>query len=338
MNEISSNVKANLVSVLLPVYNGAEYLVEAINSILAQTFQDFELIVINDGSTDASSEIVRSFHDKRIAFYQQQNQGLAATLNRGIEISRGKYIARQDQDDISMPERLAEQVKFLELHPDCGMVGTWAEIWVGEEKTKRTHQHPCDNLALQYELLFNNPFVHSSVMLRRSALDRVGGYSTDRNRQPPEDYELWSRIARCYEVRNISKTLLVYREVPHSMSRSGVSPFLNHLITISAENIAWAANLPSDDPAPINIAALVHNVKDRLIGEPDFRSMANVLRKAVARLSNNNASLQREAYYKLEHLKYSYWNGSHTGTGRRIFYRILRAKSKFLRMLSSWRQ
>jgi hypothetical protein len=122
------------------------------------------------------------------------------------------------------------------------------------------------------------------------------------------------------------------------MSRSGVSPFLNRLVTISSENIAWAADLPADDPAPINIAALVHNVKDRIVGEPDFRSMASVLRRAVARLSNNNASLQREAHYKLEHLKYSYWNARPTGLVRQILYRLLRAKSKFLRMLNSWRQ
>ena len=248
-------------------------------------------------------------------------------------MARGKYIARQDQDDISLPERLAKQVEFLESHPDCGMVGTWAEIWVGEEKSERAHRHPADNMALQYELLFDNPFVHSSIMLRKSALDQVGGYSVDHKRQPPEDYELWSRIARCYEVENIPEILLVYREVPNSMSRSGVSPFLNHLVTISSENIAWASDVPADDPDPINIAALIHNVNGRLVGEPDFRSMSAVLQKAVARLSHNNTSLQREADYKVERLKSAYWSAKHPGIGRRILDRVLKTKSKFSRML-----
>jgi len=325
-----------LVSVVLPAYNCPSYIGAAIKSMLDQTFDNFEFIIIDDGSTDNTPEIIQTFNDPRIRFFQQKNQGLAATLNRGIVMARGKYIARQDQDDISLPKRLAKQVEFLEAHPECGMVGSWAEIWVGEEKSERTHQHPSSNMMLQYELLFNNPFVHSSMMLRKSVLDRVGGYSVDRERQPPEDYELWSRIARCYEVRNIPEILLIYREVPNSMSRSGVSPFLNRLVTISSENIAWAADVPADDPAPINIAALIHTVNDRLVGEPDFRSMASVLQKAVVRLSNNNAWLRREAGYRLEQLKYSYWNANPMGYGRRILCRMLRAKSKFLRMLNSW--
>ncbi len=323
------------VSVVMPVYNGERYLREAVESILNQTFSDFEFIIIDDGSSDISADIVRSFRDERIRFNQQENQGLAATLNRGIEVARGEYIARQDQDDISLPERLAKQVKYLDSHPECGMVGTWAEIYLEEKKTERAHRHPSDNITLQYELLFNNPFVHSSMMLRKSALEQVGRYSTDRERQPPEDYELWSRIARNYEVANIPEILQIYREIPGSMSRTGLSPFLNQLVTISAENIAWASNVPANDPSPVNIAALIHNANHRLLGEPDFRSMYAVLQKAVARVSQNDASLEREARYRVDHLKYAYWTAKHPGISHRFVYYMQKAKSKILRILSN---
>jgi len=129
---------AALVSVVLPAYNCPAYLGMAIKSILDQTFENYEFIIIDDGSTDNTPEIIQTFIDPRIRFFQQQNQGLAATLNRGIELARGKYIARMDQDDISMPERLAKQVKYLDSHPECGMIGTWAEIWEEEKKNRKS--------------------------------------------------------------------------------------------------------------------------------------------------------------------------------------------------------
>ncbi len=331
--KIPSEGNPVLVSVLLPAYNCPFYIGEAIKSILDQTFDNFEFIIIDDGSTDDTPGVIRIFNDPRIRFFQQKNQGLAATLNRGIEIASGKYIARMDQDDISMPERLAKQVHYLDAHPECGMVGTWADIYLEEKKTDKAHRHPSDNFILQYELLFNNPFVHSSMMLRKSALEQVGGYSTDRDRQPPEDYELWSRIARKYEVANIPEILHVYREIPRSMSRTGLSPFLEHLVTISAENIAWVSQSSCDDPSPVNIAALIHNAKNRIIGEPDFRSMSAVLQKAVARVSQNNVRLQREADYRMAHLKYAYLIAKRPGIGHKFACRVLKAKNELLRML-----
>jgi glycosyltransferase involved in cell wall biosynthesis len=276
------------VSVVLPVYNCTAYVGEAIESILAQTHADFELIVIDDGSTDDTPRIVQRHRDPRLRFYSQANRGLAATLNRGIELANGRYIARQDQDDISRPERLRRQAAFLDAHPHCALVGTWAEIWVGRTPTDRVHRHPSENAVLQYELLLDNPFVHSSVMLRKEALEAVGNYSTDRERQPPEDFELWSRIARKYEVANVPETLHVYREVPGSMSRAGDSPFVNHLVTICAENIAWAAETEPGDPRVVNIAALAHFAAGRLLGEPDFEAMSDVFVRAAARASGDH--------------------------------------------------
>jgi glycosyltransferase involved in cell wall biosynthesis len=274
-----------IVSVLLPVYNGKDYLDAAVQSILDQTYADFECIIINDGSRDRSTAIINKYNDARIRVYHQENQGLAATLNRAISLARGEYLARQDQDDISLPQRFEKQVAFLETHPDYGMVGTWAEIVSGDHKTDRAHKHPADNLTLKFELLFNNPFVHSSMMIRKSVFEKIGPYSTDATRQPPEDYELWSRIARTFEVANIPEILLVYREVPKSMSRMGPNPFLEKLVKLSAENIAFATGRELGDPHCVALAALEQGVYRHVDKGLSFGQLERLLSEAVDGLS-----------------------------------------------------
>ena len=274
-----------VVSVVLPVYNCPQYVGAAIESILSQTYADFELIVVDDGSTDQTPAVVRQYTDPRIRCVTQANEGAASAANRGIALSRGRYIARQDQDDVSSPPRIARQVAFLDAHPACGLVGTWARIWVENKATARVHAHPSDSACLKFALLFDNPFVQSSVMLRRAALDRVGVYCTDRERQPPEDFELWSRVAREYEIANLPEVLHLYREVEGSVSRRGPSPFMNHMVTLSAENVAWASGRHLSDPQVINIAALTHRARHRLQGEPDFAAMREILRAAAVRIT-----------------------------------------------------
>ena len=297
-----------LLSVILPVYNGGKYLHEAISSILMQTYSNFEVIVINDGSLDDSGSTVHSFNDSRIRYIEQTNQGLAATLNRGIDLAHGVYVARQDQDDISLPDRLAKQVAYMQAHPECGLLGTWAQIMEIEKLSDRFHRHPTDPGELRYHLLFNNPFVHSSVMLRKSVLDQIGGYSTDPERQPPEDYELWSRISRVAEVSNIPESLLIYREIPSSMSRTGVSPFQRRLVRLSAENIALAAETQDHDPAVLAIAALTHGSAELLHATPDFRRMRQILEKAIERYTSAEMQtlLKREADARVVNLRASW--------------------------------
>ena len=224
-------------SVVLPVFNGAGSLARAIDSVCIQDVPAMEVILLDDGSEDRSWEIIASYSDSRILSRRHTNVGLAPTLNRGIESSRGRYIARQDQDDLVLPGRFAKQLAFLEENPDIAIVGTWAHIYAGDRPTARYHRHPCSNGALQLELLFNNSFVHSSVMIRAAVLREVGGYCEDKSLQPPEDYELWSRIARRYPVANLPEVLTVYREVPGSMSRAIDNPFLKNVIRISSENL-----------------------------------------------------------------------------------------------------
>lgn len=244
------------VSVILPVYNGAEYLEQSIRSTLDQSFEDFELIVINDGSKDYSEQIVASFSDSRIKYVFQKNRGLAATLNSGIQLAKGEFIARQDQDDFSSPDRFLKQVEFFEGNPEMGMVGTWARIISSSGQDGMYHTHPTGYAAILFALLFDNPFVHSSVMVRKKVFDTVGVYSTDTTRQPPEDYELWSRVARRYPVGNLPEVLHAYRQVPSGMSYDRKNPFRDRMITISRENIAFFAGIKASDPVARAIAFL----------------------------------------------------------------------------------
>jgi glycosyltransferase involved in cell wall biosynthesis len=207
------------ISVILPVYNSEKYLEESINSILKQTFRDFELIIINDGSTDSSKKIIESVKDERIVFVDQPNAGLAETLNRGMELAKASYIARQDNDDISDARRLEKQFKCLEEHKDIGLLGTRAVIM--NEKGQPTgifHDHPETSAELKFFLLFDNPFVHSSVMFRKSLVQKLGGYSSDA--KVFEDHNLWSRIARVANVANLPERLLKYRQVQAGMSQN----------------------------------------------------------------------------------------------------------------------
>lgn len=210
-----------LISVLLPVYNAERFLADAIESILNQSFRNFELIIIDDGSSDNSPKIIKQFSDERMIVITQENQGLAASLNKGLEIARGKYIARQDNDDISLPERFEKQVAFLEKNESYALLGT-AAIIVDENNQEggRFHQHPETSPELKYFLLFDNPFVHSSVMFRRSVLSKTGPYY--KGTQFFEDYHLWSSIAQVANISNLPQALLRYREVSGGMSKTTV--------------------------------------------------------------------------------------------------------------------
>jgi hypothetical protein len=296
-----------VISVVLPVYNCAQYAGEAVQSILDQSFPNFEFIIIDDGSTDNTLDVLRGFRDPRIQFITQKNRGLAFTLNRGLELARGRYIARQDADDISLPDRFSKQVSFLEMNPSCALVGTWAEIWCEREKTGRVHRHPSDSATLKFELLFNNPFVHSSVMLRKSALEQVGPYASDGFRET-EDYELWSRIARHHDVANIPEVLQIYRETTGSLSRMPQTPIVDQVVRLSTANLAWASGTDDASPDAINLAALVHSAQALLISRPSFAGMREVLRRAVGRIASekDRARLQRKADRRINGLRIRY--------------------------------
>ena len=215
-NSRKSSGKDPRVSVVMSVYNGEKYLAGAIRSILAQTFTDFEFIIIDDGSTDGSRAIIQRLEDPRIRLIAQENWGLAAALNRGIGLARGAYMARMDADDISAPTRLAEQVDFLDAHPEIGMVGSsFHQI---DEAGRVTALTPVltTNEEIQCHLLEQNWFCHGSVMVRRECLDEAGGY--DETFTSAQDYDLWLRISEAYQVANLSKPLYRWRLSPEGVT------------------------------------------------------------------------------------------------------------------------
>jgi hypothetical protein len=292
------------VSVILPVYDGSADIEAAIDSVLTQSYTDFELLAIDDCSPrDNSLEVMQRFaaerRDSRLKIIAlPHNHWLAGALNAGVAMARGRYIARQDQDDFSRPERFARQVAFLDANPACGMVGTRAEIWTKGAFTGRSHDHAAQNNLLQHDLLTNNPFVHASIMLRREVFDTVGLYCVDKKRQPPEDYEMWSRVARVWEVANIPERMMIYQEVQTSMSRTGNNPFRDKLAMLAAENIAWWAGLAAPDNACCDAAALAHAAYDRLSSVADI--MAIVARvtsasRAIAAKHGAEGIFEREA-------------------------------------------
>ncbi len=211
MNSITPQV-----TVLMPVYNGEKYLAEAIESILTQTYTDFELLIINDGSRDRSVEIIQSYDDRRIRLVNNEhNLGLVKTLNKGLDQALGKYIARMDQDDVSLPERLAEQVSYLDHHPKIGLCGTWIEVFgLGSYIEK----YPTDHDTIKASLLFYNALAHPTVVMRKQMFEQYDlRYSIEYLHA--EDYELWLRCSNCFEIANLGQVLLKYRTTPTSYCR-----------------------------------------------------------------------------------------------------------------------
>ena len=201
-------------TVLLPVYNAATHLGDAIASILNQSFGDFELLVIDDGSTDESMEVVREFRDKRLRIESQpRNRGLVATLNAGIEIARGSLLARMDADDLSRPDRFAVQVAYLAAHPDVAGVSCAFEL-IDERGERLADDYgwfrPTEPLALRWALHFGCFFTHGGAMLRTSAVRDARGF--DARYAHAEDYELWLRLVDRHRLANVPRILLSVRE------------------------------------------------------------------------------------------------------------------------------
>jgi glycosyltransferase involved in cell wall biosynthesis len=195
----------------MSVYNEENYLNEAVNSILNQTFKDFEFLIINDGSTDRTEKILNSYADTRIKVIKNKtNIGLTRSLNKGLRIAKGKYIARQDADDISMPERLKVELNFLREHPNYGIVGSSIKIINEKNKIIRSVIQPPQDKQIRELLKIDNCINHGSVMVRKTSLDEVGQY--DENMLRSQDYELWLRISKKYLLANLPEFLYLWRK------------------------------------------------------------------------------------------------------------------------------
>jgi glycosyltransferase involved in cell wall biosynthesis len=218
-----------LVSIIMPVFNSADYLNEAIDSILEQTFKNFEFLIFNDGSTDKSLEIIKSYNDTRIrSFSSKVNNGYVIHLNKGIELAKGKYIARMDADDISLPTRLRDQVYFMENNSEIGMCGSWVEkIGIKNCLSKVSTEH--EEIVMQQ--LFFPAFFHPSVMFRKTILKEYKiRYNT--NFLYAEDYEIFVRLSNVTRLANIPKVLLKYRVHENSVTATKWDSHQSELVTL----------------------------------------------------------------------------------------------------------
>ena len=208
------------ISVVMPVYNAAKYLSAAIESILSQTYNNFEFIICYDESDDDSFEIIKKFQLKedRIIVSSGKNRGLIAALNDGLKLSKGKYIARMDADDISLNNRLEEQVYFMDTNPEIGVCGTWIETF-GEVKRKYVNFFPPSDDGLKVRLLFSVPFAHPSVMVRSKLINEHHLYY-NKNYETVEDYKFWLDFSNHTKFGVIPKVLVKYRHLDSSLSKT----------------------------------------------------------------------------------------------------------------------
>jgi glycosyltransferase involved in cell wall biosynthesis len=205
------------ITVLMPVYNAEKYLREAMDSILTQTFMDFEFLIVNDGSTDGTEEIIQSYNDSRIHLITQPNGGVSAALNTGLAAAKGKYIARFDADDISMPDRLERQYRFITTHPGYVMVGSDAEYVDKNGTYVFTFSSPGHTDEEIRNCIYDkNPFIHSAVLYAKDAVLSCGGY--DKGAHIFEDHLLWVRLIRVGRVFNETATLVKVRLNPESVT------------------------------------------------------------------------------------------------------------------------
>lgn len=204
----------------MPVFNGAKYLSDAIESILNQSFSDFEFIIVNDGSTDKTEEIIRSYQDPRIVYIKnEKNLGLSKSFNIGIERARGRYIARMDADDESVPKRFERQVSFLNKRPHVDIVGSSMRLIDEHGRERGIYSRQLDHLDIKFASLFSTPMMHPTIMGR---LEIFKSHHYNEGLSNSEDYELWSRLLFQTKTHfaNINEPLLLYRTYPHSFTQT----------------------------------------------------------------------------------------------------------------------
>lgn len=233
-DQLNNNQTNPIVSVVLPVFNAEKYVREAVQSILSQSFTNFELIVINDGSSDNTKAILEEFRgqDKRVILVSRENKGLVASLNEGIDLARGVWVARMDADDIALPHRFERQLQWLE-QTGADICGSWVQLFGTADRRILKHSQTDD--AIKMELLFGSPFAHPTVMMR-SVLVKQLHY--DCTWEKAEDYDLWERAARAgWKMTNVPTVLLLYRQ--HEMQISTASSVRQHQLSQKIRHRYW---------------------------------------------------------------------------------------------------
>lgn len=237
-------------SVLMPVFNGERYLRESIESVLNQSFKEFEFLIIDDGSTDNSATIISSYDDPRIVrITNSKNLGLIASLNLGLATARGKYVARQDADDISVRDRFVRQIQYLDRYPEIAVIGSAYQEIDATSKSIRTIHSLTNKLDVLWHSLFQVPVAHCTSMFRRATIVDAGGYSTSYDALHVEDYELWLRLlfAR-HEMGNLPDVLVRKRVHAASVSATFAEIQCRNYGALFRQYLSRLTGIPSSDP------------------------------------------------------------------------------------------
>jgi len=230
------------VSIVVPVYNCSDYLQRTMDSLAAQTFQDFEIILIEDGSYDSSKSLVQVYSQipNIKVIWHEKNQGLANSLNDGLVMAVGEYCAIMHSDDLSLPERIEKGVLYLDSHPNVALVGAWCQnIDIGDKPMRdgwwlrQVKRIPDDPKIIRDKLLEMNCLIHTSVMFRKEMLTKTGYYS--QSAVPSEDYDLWLRVAEHYDIGIIPQVLVQYRHHPTQISRTDGGNLMKEKAKIAVE-------------------------------------------------------------------------------------------------------
>jgi len=272
-----------LISVILPVFNAELYLKESIDSILNQTYQNFELIIINDKSTDSSKDIILNYSDKRINYYENlKNEGLVFTLNRGLKIAKGIFITRMDADDVSLPFRFKKQVDFLKSNQDIDLIGSFYYTIDKNGKVLNRVKYPLNHDDIKFGLIFNSVLCHPSIMFRRKLID-LNYFFYENEYFPAEDYYLWTCLVNKIKIGNINDFLLLYRIHDLQISTHKIqdqnikasSIRINYLLSIYP-NFSSSKNALLEFMIPTNEFKYEYYIESLLIFNSIYNSETNI--------------------------------------------------------------
>lgn len=257
-----TDAQAPRVTVLMPAYNAGPYLAQALDSVCRQTFDDFELLVIDDGSTDNTREVLAQCRDPRLrTVLHSTNAGLAVRLNEGLALARGTLIARLDADDVAHPSRLALQVAALDREPVLSLVGGYAVNISGDGTFNSMGLYPTSPREISWACCFDSPFNHSAITFRRDAVMALGGY--DKSCGYAEDFELWSRLIRSGLVgRNLPVALAAYRRHGQQMTASNADLKVRSNIAIIGRNLDFFF----PDTPPVEREAMAKSIAETHFG------------------------------------------------------------------------
>jgi glycosyltransferase involved in cell wall biosynthesis len=284
------------VSVVMSVFNGEKFISDSVESILNQTYRDFEFVIIDDGSFDDTYKIIQAYHDNRIKLFRQSNQGVASGLNAGIRMSKGEYIARMDADDLSEPDRLEIQINYMDNHPDCVLVGVNAILIDEDGLPLRKLSYPQHRNAI-YTSLQNglSPFSDGAVMFRRSVAESCGFYNE--KMLVGEDWLLWVNLFQLGEMANIP--ICLYRYRLSSSALTNMTPAINKQVKLLFSKILKSGE--------IDTGLFTKLIEYKKNANPKELKSLYYLRAGKALLEGDWKVVEAKKYFR-KSIKLSPWN------------------------------